>query len=1722
MSIIQDIALAAAEPVGNLTLEALKFALARGTSFFESKKYKKVYVDSMMIQQSPLITKSHDRNIRSIRVAGFPDNTGDAHFAIWSKDQPDETEKRIFISFNGQRYSVTSMREIFNLVSRKFELEDKAGVCFTITHLRTGKLLRCDSKLAEYNWSKGSNELLVMEYNLLGGGKTTTFADLMPTNMAIELENSIIRNPYMSLDVEDVFDVQAAEYSPEDDVLRNNHFAETVSRRLSEWISSQQCRDFNEKFDAEWTACLVENIIHSYFWFKRTDNYRMWAMLVYKLFTGKSSSLFVIRQWKKLFGADETASEVQASFGDTLKFMRNSFDTIENVENSPILKKFKTLYTQMLIQGFLERFGMQVTEDEYSRLEIRALQAANRGRRGLWMSAFDVVLFLTEKFYEFYETRDISVFTHNTSEYADWHKEVDRIIGLADFIGNLEAHGTTYFTYIADLDDAVEKGEAYLKYTGLRGAVDSTYIAKRLTSLRTIKLTQITRRAAQEERQAPFGVLIAGHSGVAKSTFCKMLYYYFGKLRNLNTDPRYIYRRNVTDQYWSNFDTSKWCIQLDDIAFKLPAKTTQLDETLAELLNIANNVPYVPNQADLKDKGNTPVRCQLLIGTTNAIDLNASEYFYCPLAVQRRLPFIVEVEPKEEFMHTNGHFIDPTKLSGQTAGFPNYWKITVRKITPFMDGARERCRLDVDPHVYEDVNEFLHDYGSSIMTHFRNQQNSLECDGFMSQLEVCSSCLYPRSTCTCAEVQADDIVVPPITQEWVQRERQSAMRNFCEATLDYYTRFFMWYLSLRWHLWALHVLMRFSVFRHITYKVCVMMVPESAQCRLFGILNGIQTTTRRWNALADRTKLIIGVAGALLVGYGLYSKFSSSEKKEEKTEQKKEQFNDVVPQGNKFNTTEEQLVKETSQNVWYTPTVETTRFDLPVASQSLAGKSSTEIRDIFARNVVRLYVRVPLPDGSISVRNVCGVFVAGGYLLTNAHVFGHVDDECELEIISSPVCEGINSNLRIRLRLKEIAFRKEQDLCMIKVTARPPEKSILKFWMDKEFTVTKTCEVRRTTSGVVDVSEVFGVELLPQTEVPSLNITIPVYIGSMNRETQNGDCGSICVAMAPLGTCIIGFHMLGRERRSGSVQILRQTVIDLQKEVDQKEFFPVKVEGGGAPMLSVQDKTVTLGEVSHRSLSRYLPEGSLRMYGTLSLPIPRYISRVGPTLLQEEMKEHFNIEVDHGKPAMRGWEPWRNNLVKMVEPENTFDRTVLLECAESYVEDVISRLPEGWEKELVTLSDKAAVNGLPGVKFIDGMNRNSSMGFPWNSTKRNFLEPDVDECYPEGVTFPPEVWERVKKIEECYAQGRRAYPVFSAHLKDCALPFEKIAKKKTRVFTGQPVDHCIVMRKYLLSFVRLVQKNKFAFEAGPGTVTQSKEWGMIRDYLVAFGEDQLVAGDFGSYDKKMAAALIVIAFQAISKIHEQAGFTDEECQKIMCIGFDIAFSICNFHGDLVEFFGTNPSGHALTVIINSIVNSLYMRYSYYFSNPSREVKSFRSNVNLFTYGDDNAMGVNKATPWFNHTAIQKVLASIGVEYTMADKHSVSCPFIHIDNVSFLKRKWRWDTEIGAWMCPLEMASLHKTLTVWLPSSTIDKESQMVEIIHCVNNELFFHGREEFEKHFSFFKSILNRYPFSELPKSSLLMSYDELVERYQQSTRSIAGVPNLEEEDEDLAVSSLE
>lgn len=430
---------------------------------------------------------------------------------------------------------------------------------------------------------------------------------------------------------------------------------------------------------------------------------------------------------------------------------------------------------------------------------------------------------------------------------------------------------------------------------------------------------------------------------------------------------------------------------------------------------------------------------------------------------------------------------------------------------------------------------------------------------------------------------------------------------------------------------------------------------------------------------------------------------------------------------------------------------------------------------------------------------------------------------------------------------------------------------------------------------------------------------------------------------------------------------------------------------------------------------------------------------------------------------LNSYMPWRRALLDMSRPVSHIDLTLLAHCVECFTSDILAGLRPEDLAELKVFNMLTAVNGTPGVAYVDKMPRNTSAGFPFRKSKKFFLTAiEAFGEYHHPVEVTPEIEGEMDRIIEIYESGSVYRPVFTASLKDEPISFQKISDGKVRVFCGGPMPWSLVVRMYFLPVVRLIQKNRFLFEAGPGTIAQSTEWDDIYHHITQFGKDRIIAGDYGKFDKRMPASVILAAFEVIGNILQVAGWTETELRVVYGIAEDTAFPTIDFHGELIRCYGTNPSGHPLTVIINGLANSLYSRYCYAKGHPELSCATFKEYVKLMTYGDDLIAGVSTSCTWFSHTTMQQHLSDIDIEFTMADKLAKSVPFIHIDESTFLRRSWRFEEELQVMVCPIELASIDKMLTMCVESKSISPELQAVAVLDTACREFFWYGKEVFE------------------------------------------------------------
>lgn len=1589
-------------------------------------------------------------------------------------------------------------------------------------------------------------------------------------------------------------------------LMRNYARAEMQGLVFERGDFARSLRQLMKQYVDSYLVKLIEDLFVFAYWFARSrskmDTF-MAIMTFFKLRVKDSALESIATESLEIIEMLEGQAHLQG-FEDNLKDFRKLLDNWEDVKKSSLGIKYWNVIRHMIRFGLFEKLGIPNTKENHKEMHNITAFTLLEGADFAYC-VVDCFTLTLQRALAWKRTGKWQTMIHGESSYQQWFDDCLELKRQYLMINDLELAGTNFFSFSSRLKDAIERGENMVEFAN-RTSADFRPMRMMLNDIKIMDLNLLSRKNAQETRPAPFAALVFGGSSVAKTTFTNLMFAAYANYRHLPQGEEYIYTRDSKQKHWTNFQSYKWGIRLDDVAYLQPGMAAGVDPTLDEFLSLLNNVPFVPEMAAVEEKGKCPVRSECVIATTNNKALSATDYFYCPFAIQRRVPWIITLTPKDEyavdrFAEESARMLDPSKVPKIEDSYPDYWNIKIEKVVPGgkIGGGRQTGRHECVAQ-FNNINDFL-DWYKKVVTEFAEiQAKTVLCNQKMYTFKICESC--NRVKCTCqlqgAEclslsskgtneqlsivlegnsivkyyvngIEADpcdaygdfhskahsaggemyhtavEVFEGEVKRRWVYpaevkpvvREEKvdtSDMSELMRLTVREVTKkepsiwkriemmFIGWgvraYFTMPWVSNIAHSLLCFQFVRtFVIYQVGAVLEQKFGTRKAFAKMGQIMShmyLSRRWRHAVTGLVALGGAVGVITIGVNWYKKDKKSEKAEEAkpvitqiTYVPKKQVEQpapgvdtgfVVVEGGKTKfTTELQagsvnddfFEKTEKENVWKKVDREITSFDVDPMQVNYAQLDTQQMYDTIRRNSRRMKAQ----GDKLMFGNA---FCVGGHLfVTNNHLLPQ-GERVRISLWNSPQTDGVNENVEFEIDQDCIYRMPEKDLAFFECFPIPPLKDLRGLIAKPTFDVGcfRGAYVGYARDGSKLDMPVKGIHFVRDMLVHQLGQYINTWVGETDVDTEFGDCG-LPLLVTGRQVVIAGLH----QRRGGANVFCVQLNTD---DVDGAvRHFKRPIIQGGVPKLNAEGANPKVfGEASHKSPLNWIQSGTARYFGHLQgwMSAPR--SKVVRTLAYDTFATKRNWTCDFVKPVF-GWKPYHNMYKDIFGMQYTFKTSVLQKAVSGLSQDLIKGMPAKSKRELKVISWDAALNGIDGVQYIDKMNFNSSMGFPWNKSKSHFLIADPER--EDKKLMPDHVMQRAYDIEERYKRGICACPVFSGQLKDEPRKQKKVDEGNIRVFMGGPVDWCLVVRRYLLSFTKAMQENKILCEAAIGCVAQSLEWEQFREHLCQFGPHKIVAGDYGKFDKRMNAQVILAAFEVIANVLFDAGWDEEELRVVYSIAEDVAYPYATVASDVLQFSGTNPSGHPDTVVINSIVNALYMRYCYIMLNERHECVSFKENVALLTYGDDNVMGVSDNVPWFNHTAIQDVLARYGVVYTMADKESASVPYISIDEVSFLKRTWRWDPDMEAYLCPLEEASIRKMQMVCVESSTISREAQMIDQFIAATNEWFYYGQKKFIFERAFIMKTIQELGLQCEARLKPIPTYEMLAARFRAASKDV-------------------
>lgn len=389
-----------------------------------------------------------------------------------------------------------------------------------------------------------------------------------------------------------------------------------------------------------------------------------------------------------------------------------------------------------------------------------------------------------------------------------------------------------------------------------------------------------------------------------------------------------------------------------------------------------------------------------------------------------------------------------------------------------------------------------------------------------------------------------------------------------------------------------------------------------------------------------------------------------------------------------------------------------------------------------------------------------------------------------------------------------------------------------------------------------------------------------------------------------------------------------------------------------------------------------------------------------------------------------------------------------------------------------TRTNEEAVTGIVGgVRYLKPVKRSSSAGFPFclstpkgnnkHRTKKFLLgEDDWDFSTPQCV----ELFAEVDQVLEDALLGKRSLTIFIDFLKDELRPLDRVAQGKTRMISGGPLVYTIACRRLFMDFMHafeIVRQPNHDFPSIVGINPYNEYDALIKKFKSK--GTAYMAGDFSSYDGSEVPDIHHLIVDVICKWYSN-DVDFNVVRRVLLMEMTNSYHLGGLRQtrDLVyQWVKGLPSGHPLTCLINTMYNMIVFRWTFRKLCPGLE---FDQHVCAAYYGDDNLHSMSDdVKEHFNQLTVVAPLATLGLTYTDDSKSEATVPWKAMEEISILKRQFRFEEVLGKFVAPLNLTSILEMIYWHKPASyahtTWPAREAIFQEFDCFLRELSLHGFE---------------------------------------------------------------
>lgn len=350
----------------------------------------------------------------------------------------------------------------------------------------------------------------------------------------------------------------------------------------------------------------------------------------------------------------------------------------------------------------------------------------------------------------------------------------------------------------------------------------------------------------------------------------------------------------------------------------------------------------------------------------------------------------------------------------------------------------------------------------------------------------------------------------------------------------------------------------------------------------------------------------------------------------------------------------------------------------------------------------------------------------------------------------------------------------------------------------------------------------------------------------------------------------------------------------------------------------------------------------------------------------------------------------------------------------------------------------------------------------------------------------PEFRDAVQHGLDLLDEGVVVAPLVELVAKDEVRPVRKLDEYNVRLFSVLDVDYNIIVRMYMMPLVVFLLKEKKASECYGQMHAASRQWTELYEYLVEPGFSKFADMDFSAFDTCHDEKVFLAVSYVMMILAAECGYSQRDAQKVAFLVQSMGTQVCQYKGDYFLKTKGMPSGVILTLIINSLANSLLMRVVFSELTGLHQ-NDFRKHVRLATVGDDNIHSFSdEIANQFTMAKAQPIYQKLGYTITPASKGEILVDHMPLADLVFVKRRFVLWAD-GLYRAPIDPDSIYKAFCFEPKGGETTSVDRLKSVFTSGLYEAYLHGEEFFN---NFVKEMTVVYDAHHLPYS--LITFGEL------------------------------